>query len=241
MNPSTLQDDDFYPLIEARHCDPFKILGVRKNGKEWDAHVLRPDAAEITVVDLKDSTRRFPLKRLNDEGLFEAALPGVDESFAYNLELKSHAGDIWTERDPYSFGPVLGDMDVYLFNEGTHYEIYRKLGAHIINIGDVQGVHFAVWAPNAQRVSVVGDFNNWDGRLHPMRKMIPAGIWEIFLPGVKEGSQYKFEVRGPHGDINLKTDPFALYAQHTSSTSCMVYDIGRYGWDDAAWMKKRAE
>jgi 1,4-alpha-glucan branching enzyme len=132
-------------------------------------------------------------------------------------------------------------MDIYLFNEGTHYEIYKKLGAHILELGGVRGTHFAVWAPNAQRVSVVGDFNHWDGRIHLMRKMVPAGIWEIFLPDIPEGSHYKFEIRGAKGDVFLKTDPLAFFAQHGKQTGCMVYDIDRYQWDDADWMAKRAK
>ena len=118
----------------------------------------------------------------------------LEQPFDYVLEMKSHAGETWREKDAYSFGPVLGEMDIYLFNEGTHYEVYKKLGAHMMELGGVAGTHFAVWAPNAQRVSVVGDFNHWDGRVHAMRKMIPSGIWEIFVPHVQEGAHYK--IRG---------------------------------------------
>ncbi len=241
MNPSTLPDDDFYPLIEARHNDPFKLLGIREFQGSLFARVLRPDAAEVTVVDVGDRQKRYPLARVHEAGYFEAVLRGAAHPFDYLLEMKSHEGVVWEEKDAYSFGPVLGDMDIYLFNEGTHYEIYKKLGAHIMEIGGVQGTHFAVWAPNAQRVSVVGDFNHWDGRVHAMRKMIPAGIWEIFVPKVGEGTHYKFEIRGPHGDVFLKTDPFATYAQHTLETGCMVFDIDRYTWSDAEWMEQRTK
>jgi len=239
MNPSTLPDDDFYPLIEARHGDPFKILGLHESGSAWVVRVFRPDASSVTVIDAFDSSLRYELKKVHDVGFFEAELSGVESAFAYVLELTSHEGVTWKERDAYSFGPVLGDIDVYLFNEGTHYEIYRKLGAHLMELGEVKGTHFAVWAPNAQRVSVVGDFNGWDGRIHPMRKMISAGVWEIFLPHVREGSHYKFELRGVDGDVFLKTDPFAFFAQHGIETGCMVYDIDRYGWADSEWMEQR--
>lgn len=239
MNPSTLPDDDFYPLIEARHGDPFKILGLHESGSAWVVRVFRPDASAVTVIDAFDSSLRYELKRVHDVGFFEAELKGVKSAFAYVLELTSHEGVTWKERDAFSFGPVLGDIDVYLFNEGTHYEIYRKLGAHLMELGEVRGTHFAVWAPNAQRVSVVGDFNGWDGRIHPMRKMISAGVWEIFLPHVREGSHYKFEIRGSDGDVFLKTDPFAFFAQHGIETGCMVYDIDRYGWADSEWMEQR--
>ena len=241
MNPSTLPDDDFYPLIEARHCDPFKILGMHPFQGSWFARVFRPDVAEVTLIDASDDTRRFPLGKVHGDGFFESVLRGVDEGFSYELEMTSHSGSKWRTRDPYSFGPVLGEMDVYLFNEGTHYEVYKKLGAHLMELGGVVGTHFAVWAPNAQRVGVVGDFNQWDGRAHPMRQLVPAGIWEIFLPGVGEGDHYKFEIRGPHGDVMLKTDPFATFAQHGLQTGCMVYDINRYTWSDDEWMQRRRD
>lgn len=238
MNPSTLSDDDFYPLVEARHCDPFKILGIREISGSVCARVLRPDAAQATVV--MDDGRRFPLEKLTEEGFFEARLEAVDPASGYALEFQGHEGQTWTTPDAYAFGPVLGEMDVYLFNEGTHYEIYKKLGAHLMQRDGVSGTHFAVWAPNAQRVSVVGDFNGWDGRVHPMRKLVPSGVWEIFVPLVGEGDHYKLEIRGPHGDIMLKTDPFAFFAQHGTQTGCMVFDIDRYHWADSAWMKERA-
>lgn len=240
MNPSTLSDDDFYPLIEARHCDPFRLLGLHEFQGSWFVRLLRPDAAAIAVIDCADPSRRFDVRRVDESGLFESHLRDVSAAFRYELELTGHDGRQWKQRDPYSFGPVLGEMDIHLFNEGTHYEIYRKLGAHMMEIDGVWGTHFAVWAPNAQRVSVVGDFNVWDGRINPMRKLVPSGIWEIFLPHVNEGDHYKFEVRGPNGEILLKTDPFAFYAQHDTSTGCMVFDINRYSWNDREWMDSRA-
>jgi 1,4-alpha-glucan branching enzyme len=239
VNPSTLPDDDFFPLIEARHLDSFKLLGIREFQGSQFGRVFRPDAAEVAIVDTADNARRFPLTKVHPDGLFESVLRGVEHPFDYVLEMKSHAGETWREKDAYSFGSVLGEMDIYLFNEGTHYEVYKKLGAHMMELGGVAGTHFSVWAPNAQRVSVVGDFNQWDGRVHAMRKMIPSGVWEIFVPHVQEGAHYKIEVRGPHGESMLKTDPFAFFAQHGTETGCMVYDITRYGWNDADWMEQR--
>jgi 1,4-alpha-glucan branching enzyme len=179
------------------------------------------------------------LARVDECGLFEGEVAGFSEGMAYTLDLTGHDGRKWRERDAYSFQPVLGEVDIYLFNEGTHYDIHKKLGAHVKVIGDVPGVHFAVWAPSAQRVSVVGDFNNWDGRVHQMRKLVPSGVWEIFLPGVHEGAHYKFEIRGAHGDVFLKTDPYAFFAQHGVETGCMVFDLGRYQWNDEEWMQTR--
>ncbi len=130
-------------------------------------------------------------------------------------------------------------MDLHLFTEGNHHRLYDRLGAHVCETEGVRGCSFAVWAPNARRVSVVGDFNGWDGRVYPMRKLISGGVWEIFLPGVGEGAHYKFEVLGAHGGVQLKSDPFAFYNQHGLQTSSMVWDLGRYGWSDDEWMDKR--
>jgi 1,4-alpha-glucan branching enzyme len=148
-------------------------------------------------------------------------------------------GDKVQFADPYSFGPILGELDMHLFKEGNHYDIYKKLGAHITTINGHSGVTFAVWAPNAQRISVVGDFNGWDGRIYPMRRRTEAGLWEIFLPQVGEGTHYKFEVRNCHDQIVLKSDPFAFFGQHTLETASLVFDLNRFTWDDRPWMQAR--
>ena len=241
MIPSRLDSNDYYPLIEARHCDPFRILGIRSCDRKFVARVLRPDAAEVAVILEGKGVKPQKLTRLDEHGLFEGEIAGFSEGMPYTLELTGHDGVKWRQRDAYSFPAVLGEMDIYLFNEGTHYDIHKKLGAHVKVIGDVPGVHFAVWAPAAQRVSVVGDFNNWDGRVHQMRKLLPSGVWEIFLPGVHEGAHYKFEIRGEHGDVFLKTDPYAFFAQHGLETGCMVFDLGRYQWNDNEWMQTRPQ
>ena len=241
MTSSRLDSSDFYPLIEARHCDPFRILGIRPCDGKHVARVLRPDAAEVAVILEGKGAKPQNLTRLNEHGLFEGEIAGFSEGMPYTLELTGHDGVKWRQRDAYSFPAVLGEMDIYLFNEGTHYDIHKKLGAHVKVIGDVPGVHFAVWAPSAQRVSVVGDFNNWDGRVHQMRKLLPSGVWEIFLPGVHEGAHYKFEIRSDHGDVFLKTDPYAFFAQHGLNTGCMVFDLGRYQWNDKEWMRTRPQ
>jgi len=241
MIPSRLDSNDYYPLIEARHCDPFRILGIRSCDGKFVARVLRPDAAEVAVILEGKGVKPQKLTRLDEHGLFEGEIAGFSEGMPYTLELTGHDGVKWRQRDAYSFPAVLGEMDIYLFNEGTHYDIHKKLGAHVKVIGDVPGVHFAVWAPAAQRVSVVGDFNNWDGRVHQMRKLLPSGVWEIFLPGVHEGAHYKFEIRGEHGDVFLKTDPYAFFAQHGLETGCMVFDLGRYQWNDDEWMQTRPQ
>ncbi|MGH8048203.1 MAG: 1,4-alpha-glucan branching protein GlgB [Chthoniobacterales bacterium] len=241
MNTSLLPDDDYFPLIEARHSDPFRLLGIRTEGARTVARVFRPDAASVTIVEEGGLGRKFELIKRDGIGLYEADLGDEKPPLRYRCEFTAATGDKWTQLDPYAFPAVLGEMDIYLFNEGTHFDIYKKIGAHMMELEGVRGVHFSVWAPNAQRVSVVGDFNHWDGRVHPMRKLVPSGIWEIFLPEAPEGSHYKFEIRGPHGEVFLKTDPLAFYAQHGTSTGCMVFDLDRYKWSDDAWMKARRE
>ena len=239
MNPSLLADDDYYPLLEARHGDPFRILGIRSEGAGSVARVLRPDVAGVAVVLEAKPGARYDLPPVGEQGLFEAALGSIDPEMPYALEFTAHDGTRWRERDPYAFGPVLGELDIHLFNEGTHYDVHKKLGAHVVTQDDVPGVHFAVWAPTAQRVSVVGDFNAWDGRRHQMRRLLPSGVWEIFVPGVHEGTHYKFEIRTANGDVILKTDPYAYYAQHGTATGCMVFDLERYQWSDSDWMDQR--
>jgi 1,4-alpha-glucan branching enzyme len=144
-------------------------------------------------------------------------------------------------RDPYSYGPIMGEVDLHLFAEGNHKKLYEKFGAHLREIGGERGVYFAVWAPNAGRVSVVGDFNFWDGRVHPMRKLVGSGVWEIFIPGVKEGTHYKFEIKTMTGALLLKSDPFGFFSQHGAQTSSMVYDLERYQWSDDQWMAERKQ
>jgi 1,4-alpha-glucan branching enzyme len=147
-------------------------------------------------------------------------------------------GSIHRTADPYSFGALLGEQDLYFFKEGTHQRLWDCLGAHLTKFGGVEGVQFAVWAPNARRVSVVGDFNQWDGRVHPMRNR--EGIWEIFIPGIQEQMHYKFELLGADGGLHVKSDPFAFFGQHGTETASLVFNLDRYSWGDREWMQKRA-
>ena len=141
--------------------------------------------------------------------------------------------------DPYSFSPVLTDYDIHLFNEGTHHEIYDKLGSHIMTVNGINGTHFAVWAPNALHVSVVGDFNQWDGRRHQMKCLGYSGIWEIFIPEVGQGDKYKYEIKAQNDETYLKTDPYGYYSELRPETASIVYDISGYKWNDAAWIRER--
>jgi 1,4-alpha-glucan branching enzyme len=238
MNP-TLSPYDLHRLLKAEHEDPFRILGLQEVGGGLVVRAFRPEAKELTVVDRNNPSRRFPAERVADEGFFEAWLDGAHDRFDYLLEIVRWTGETLLQADPYSFLPILGELDMHLYCEGNHYEIYDKLGAHLTTINGHSGVTFAVWAPNAQRVSVVGDFNNWDGRIHPLRKRVESGIWEIFIPGVVEGAHYKFEVRTGLGQVVLKSDPFGFYGQHGIQTASLVFNLKRFTWDDQEWMNAR--
>ena len=239
--PQTVNTGAMNALLGAYHGDPFAVLGMHAAEGRLVVRAIRPDARAMTVVRLEDG-RKFPAKRLHEHGFFEVILPSdIEQRFAYELEATAHNGNQWKFRDPYSFGQILGPMDLHLFAEGNHYEIYKKMGAHPVEIGGVSGCSFAVWAPNAQRVSVIADFNGWDGRYHPMRKLLGSGVWEIFVPDAREGAHYKFEIKGSHGGLLLKSDPYAFYGQHGRETASMVFDLNRYKWADEEWLEKRAK
>lgn len=250
MPLSTLPNDDLFPLLETRHCDPHRLLGIHH--LENNQVVFRswyPNAREVTACFLIPGEKKCSLHCVHRDGLFEAMIDAslfkkiekLPASTSYQLEVITAQGDSITINDPYSFPPLLSDVDLYLFAEGKHHDIYRKLGAHPRMIDGIAGVGFAVWAPHAQRVSVVGDFNQWDGRVHMMRKLGNSGVWEIFLPGIAVGDHYKFEIRGPQGDLVLKTDPYGFFAQHDLRTACMVNDLDCYQWSDHDWMTQRAK
>src|SRR5689334_6686438 len=206
---ATIAPHDLHRLLHAEHDDPFATLGLHHVGTQLVLRAFRPEAKSLAVIDRNDRSRRFEANRVAQEGFFEAAIGDDAPRFDYLLEVTAWNGDTAQFADPYSFGPILGELDMHLFKEGNHYNVYQKLGAHLATVNGHAGVAFAVWAPNAQRVSVVGDFNGWDGRLNPMRRRPEAGIWEIFVPGLGEGAHYKFEVRNCFGHNVLKSDPFA--------------------------------
>lgn len=238
-NHSLLPDEDFYPLVELRHSDPHRLLGVHQiSASQAVLRVWRPGAQRVRWIA---AWGEFELPCVDRRGLFELLISRkpTSRTGSYLLEI-TEAGRIRRIQDPYAFGPQMSDLDLYLHAEGRHWESYQHLGAHLRRIEGVDGTCFAVWAPNAQRVSVVGDFNNWDGRFHLMRRLGSSGVWEIFIPEVREGDHYKFEIRGPQGDLFLKTDPYGIFAQHDLRTACMVYDLGKYQWNDKCWMTERA-
>ncbi len=236
-----LSQSDLDSLLNAEHALPHDVLGmhplVRNRTRGLLVRAFIRGAESCAVVELATGTL-FPMEQLASAGLFEIFLPDRPEVFRYQLRI-THRGEIRQFSDPYSFLPTLGEQDLYLFNEGNEHRIYEKLGAHIREIDGVAGVSFAVWAPSAARVSVVGNFNSWDGRFHPMRSLGASGVWELFIPGLSEGELYKFELRDQAGRLRLKTDPYGTYFEPPPNNAAIVFDPRKHQWGDAEWIARR--
>jgi 1,4-alpha-glucan branching enzyme len=235
-----LPPDELNAFLSGTHSDPFRILGPHRQKGDLVVRVFRPDAKKVEIVlDQPASAEATAAEKIHREGFFQATIPNATRDLDYRIRVTGHHGSEQTTRDAYQYGPIMGEVDLHLFAEGQHWQIYEKFGAHLREIGGECGVYFAVWAPNAQRVSVVGDFNNWDGRVNPMRRLLGAGVWELFLPGITEGAHYKFEIRTQTGALLLKSDPFAFFSQHGTSTASLVYNLERYKWSDGDWIESR--
>src|SRR5579864_977207 len=230
-------------LVEARYSDPFAVLGPHRDTAGTVIRAFQP-SARMMEVRLIEPRELRPMVRVDPAGLYEVRLPpgpAADSSPDYRLRI-TFPGDLVSEiDDAYRYGRVLADFDLHLFAEGTHRRAYDKLGSHRIRVGSTTGVHFAVWAPNAERVSVIGDFNGWDGRVHPMRALWPSGVWEIFIPDLADGQKYKFEIRARGGRILRKSDPYAVAFEVPPQSASVVRDISGYQWRDEHWMATRAE
>jgi len=227
-------------LADGQHPDPFSLLGphLTPEGRVV-IRALRPDASRVDVR-LLPSGELTPMTRLSSDGLFELTLTARSVP-DYRLLPTSWSGLSSVVDDPYRYGSVLTDFDLHLFGEGTHHRAFEILGAHRRQIGTTTGVHFAVWAPSAQRVSVVGDFNAWDGRLHPMRHFTLSGVWELFIPDLQDGEKYKFEIRTSAGHLLKKSDPYGFAFELPPQTASIVRDISGYTWQDSHWMSTREE
>ncbi len=237
-------------LINGRHGAPFDVLGPHKladgNTPAWVVRAFLPGVEAAWVVPRVREGQQAaadapsPMRSLHGAGLFSAIIPGEQQPY-YVLRMRRAGGEATEIEDPYAFPPVLTDYDLYLIGEGTDERLYDKLGAHPKTIDGVPGVAFAVWAPNARRVSVVGDFNGWDDRAHPMRLRSP-GIWELFLPGVGPGAVYKYAILSWNNEYRvLKADPVAFWAEVRPGTASRVFDLGGYEWGDRDWMEAQAE
>ncbi|MGY6548272.1 MAG: 1,4-alpha-glucan branching protein GlgB [Roseinatronobacter sp.] len=232
--PPHLTVQDLLRLQQGRHDAPFDVLGLHKvQGKAW----LVAMAPAARTLEALFPHRTVLLHRLTGD-IFAAEVPV--KTHPYKLRAAYAGGADWLHDDPYRFGPVLGALDLHLLGEGTHRRLWDALGAHPLTHDGVAGVHFAIWAPNAQRVSVLGDFNHWNGAQYPMRRVGQTGIWELFLPGLAEGAIYKFELVTAAGHVVQKADPVGFGAQHPPETASVVRDLSGYGWHDCGWMTRRA-
>lgn len=231
-------------LVNLQHRSPHQLLGMHPlgDGSGVVVRALVPDAAKIEAAPTHEKDKpKITLQRLHDSGLFEGTAKDVNRVYAYDLLITDYRGNVRRLRDPYSFLPTLGEMDLYLFGQGNERRIYEKLGAQLRTIDGVKGVSFGVWAPNAQRVSVIGNFNNWNGRSHTMRSLGASGVWELFVPGLEEGALYKFEMRDQHGNQFTKTDPYGFLFELPPKTAAVVWDTQKFKWSDEAWLKQRGE
>jgi 1,4-alpha-glucan branching enzyme len=231
----TLTYADVSALLRGDHRDPHRVLGAHPAAGGVVVRALHPDASGVDVI--LQSGECHPMQRL--EGwLWAAQLPGAGLPLRYRLAFHFPDGARWETEDPYRFAPTVGEQDLYFFGEGTHRRLWRILGAHPRRVDGVEGVGFAVWAPNARRVSVVGDFNAWDGRRHPMRSLGASGVFELFVPGVRPGALYKYEILTREGVPRVKTDPFAASMEAPPGTASRVHQSG-YEWRDGGWMQRR--
>ncbi|MHB1371464.1 MAG: GlgB N-terminal domain-containing protein, partial [Pseudomonadaceae bacterium] len=222
-------DADVDALVRAEHGDPFAILGPHADGDGLVIRAYLPNALSVEVLDRSGANALGSMEQGQVPGFFVTRLLHPQP---YLLRIRWAGGEQVTE-DPYSFGPQLGEIDMHLFSEGNHREIGRVFGAQVVEVDGISGVRFAVWAPNARRVSVVGDFNGWDGRRHPMRLRFPSGVWELFIPRLQPGDAYKYEILGPQGVLPLKADPVALATEHPPGTASVVARPLDYPWRDA--------
>ena len=233
MAGTTLDRGAAEAIAGGWHGDPFGVLGPHKAAKGWEIRAFVPGAERLWLITGKTEAEAVAWPGL--PGLFTCALA---RKASYRFRAEGH-GTTWEFDDPYRFGPVLGEMDEYLLGEGSHRRLWQVLGAHVMAHEGVDGVHFAVWAPNAERVSVVGDFNVWDGRRHAMRRRGATGVWEIFIPALGEGTGYKYEIKGPGGAVlPLKADPVGFGSEHPPANASVVRTI-RGDWHDAEWMGSR--
>lgn len=234
----------FQRLVSATEWDPFSVLGPHR-GESTDSsgvciRAFLPEAAEVAVLPGQNGNTPIPMKLVHPAGVFEARWDGHPFGTDYQFRIVDRQGKSSQRHDPYAFLPRISDFDLHLFGEGRLYKAYEQLGAQVCTHQDIQGVNFAVWAPNAKRVSVVGDFNEWDGRRHPMRSRGGGGIWELFIPDMNDGVVYKFEILPQNGEAPfLKADPYASSAELRPKTASVVRDLSGYVWRDGEWIAAR--
>lgn len=243
---TTVELDTIRRLVDGTIENPFAVLGphvVEDAGRKLlTVRAFFPDSAQVWLIDKAQEGGPRPMRRIHPAGLFEAICPGdpIPSPDRYQLQVTDPAGNPVVLHDPYAFPPLLTEFDLYLLGEGRHWKSYDKLGAHRRTVDGISGVNFAVWAPNAQSVSVIGNFNGWNPLRNPMRKHIPSGFWELFIPGLAEGEFYKFHVRGREGAVE-KSDPYGFAAELPPRTASIVTALDRHSWNDGEWMATREQ
>jgi 1,4-alpha-glucan branching enzyme len=227
---------DFERLRDARHHDPHSILGRHEHAGRDLVIVYLPGAAQVRINRAHEATRH----RGGDFFVWQGAPGSIPPR--YTISWQDGAGGVYEVHDPYAFPPLIDEGDLRAFSAGVHRRAHRFLGAHLRTVDGISGVQFAVWAPNAERVSVVGPFNLWDGRRHPLRSRGASGVWELFVPGLDAGTLYKFEIRNrDNGTLHLKTDPYGRQFELRPATAGIVADPAWYPWQDEDWMRRRAQ
>lgn len=247
---TTIPARDILSIVDSIHRNPHSILGMHEveitmKGKKKRLQTVRawlPDTRSAFVVDSDDPEAKWPMEQVHEAGLYEAIIWERSKPFHYKLEVEGLYGHQWTSEDPYeNWVEEVTEFDRHLLNTATHYHLYEKLGAHVMERNGVRGTHFAVWAPEAARVSVIGNFNNWDGRRDVMEYLDESGLWSLFKPGVLEGETYKFEIKTKDGRLLEKADPYAFYAEQRPKTASIVYTLPDFQWSDQSWMRKRSK
>jgi 1,4-alpha-glucan branching enzyme len=238
---ATLNEHEMNPILNAQIKDPAYLLGMHQLGEEKVViRAFEPYAEKVFLIS-DQLEEEVELELIHGDGLFEKVIE-TEEFFDYELKYRGYHGGEWQRKDPYSFQPYLSDYDLYLFSEGNHHRVYEKMGAHVVTHQGVKGTVFTVWAPEAERVSVIGNFNSWDGRVHQMKLLGHSGVWELFIPGIGEGEVYRFEILSKEGYTLIKSDPYAFYSEVRPANASVVYDYnGKYEWQDDHWMEKRAK
>ncbi len=240
---STVSIYEMNLIVNCEHKDPHTVLGMHEvlhDDREVVAvRAFLPGVKELYVIDKNDENGVYKADRIHEDGFFETVIEDRHKWFDYKFRIVYWDGNENITADAYSFPPTVSDYDKYLFGAGNHYEIYNKLGANICEINGTEGVSFAVWAPNAKSVSVIGSFNYWDGRSAQMRMLGNSGIWEIFIPGAAEFDRYKFRIKDRNNNVTDKSDPYGFYMEKRPQNASIVYDLGVYRWKDAKWIKQR--
>jgi 1,4-alpha-glucan branching enzyme len=237
---SGIVSEDIERILRVEHSDPHSVLGVHPAKVKWvNGLIIRAFHPDASGACMKLDGESFPMDDCQAPGFFWLWLAKRKLPLNYLISFSFPDGSTWENESPYRFPPTLGPQDLYFVAEGKHYRLYEKLGAHPMEIDGVGGIAFAVWAPNAKRVSVVGGFNRWDGRLFPMRSMGSTGIWEIFIPGIAQGELYKYEIKTKSNELRIKTDPYAFAMELRPETASRVWNLDHYEWGDQEWLDQR--